>query len=274
MAQGSCAACASARLASARRRASVSVMVDSPIAAGSGRQAARPLAAVSGSMPAARSAASRRSRSSGSGLSALTLRLPSAPRSSAPATRRSACTARRWAVRAVTCRPRHRARPAQVGGRGVRWHVRRACGAAHAAGAGLRAIAGETYWKTFAGYGLAVATRPHSRAARQGADRRPQVARAAATSAPTSRRTWRGSFASSRRRKIPALRLAGVMQLGCEAQVIRQGVGDSKRFRELLDAGHNVASMILQGDRLVGRVRRFLVLGNRPIARRCVVGAG
>ena len=47
-------------------------------------------------------------------------------------------------------------------------------------------------------------TRPHSRAARQGADRRPQVARAAATSAPTSRRPRRGSSASSRRRKIPA----------------------------------------------------------------------
>ena len=47
-------------------------------------------------------------------------------------------------------------------------------------------------------------TRPHSRAARQGAVRRPQVARAAATSAPTSRRPRRGSSASSRRRKIPA----------------------------------------------------------------------
>ena len=51
--------------------------------------------------------------------------------------------------------------------------------------------------------GLAVEW-PHSRAARQGAVRRPQVARAAATSAPTSRRPRRGSFASSRRRKIPA----------------------------------------------------------------------
>ena len=55
------------------------------------------------------------------------------------------------------------------------------------------------------------------------------------------------------------------MQLGCEAQVVRQGVGDPKRCRELLDAGHYVAGMILQGDRPVGRVRRFLVLGNRPI---------
>ena len=48
----------------------------------------------------------------------------------------------------------------------------------------------------------ATTTQQHSRAARQGTDRRPQ--RAAATSAPTSRRTWRGSSASSRRRKIPA----------------------------------------------------------------------
>ena len=58
------------------------------------------------------------------------------------------------------------------------------------------------------------------------------------------------------------------MQLGSEAQVVRQVVGDPKRFRELLDAGHNVDSMILQGDRLVGRVRRFLVLGNWPIPSR------
>ena len=59
----------------------------------------------------------------------------------------------------------------------------------------------------------------------------------------------------------PLIRLAGVMQLGSEAQVVRQVVGDPKRFRELLDADHYVDGMILQGDRLVGRVRRFLVLG-------------
>ena len=100
----------------------------------------------------------------------------------------------RSARRAVPGQDQSAGPSARLGGRrglGYRVHTR-------TAGANTRTPSGGQHGAP------STTTRPHSRAARQGADRRPQVARAAATSAPTSRRPRRGSSASSRRRKIPA----------------------------------------------------------------------
>ena len=52
------------------------------------------------------------------------------------------------------------------------------------------------------------------------------------------------------------------MQGSGEAQVVRQ-VSEHERVREPFDVSNDVGSVILQGDSSAGRMRSFLVFGDR-----------